>query len=106
MFFGNAQVLKWLALLLFIAVSWFWRKKPLQNKVNSIYCLGAGEQKRENFVSYNKLSKRACVAGIKILNNGGSALEAVREAVVGKIKHFLLIVVTHLFSSIGKQSFN
>lgn len=45
---------------------------------------GAGEQKSKNYAIYNKLSKRACLAGIKVLNDSGNALEAVKQAVISK----------------------
>lgn len=49
-----------------------------------MYYLGAGEHKQRNIPNYNKLSKIACKAGVSVLNNGGTALEAVKQAVIGK----------------------
>lgn len=60
--------------------------------VNVCDCLGAGEHKQRNIPSYNKLSKLACKAGISVLNSGGTALEAVKEAVIGNILLICLFI--------------
>ncbi|KAK9696725.1 Asparaginase [Popillia japonica] len=47
----------------------------------AVHC-GAGQHTEKNYNRYNKLSRQACRAGIQVLKNGGSALEAVKAAVI------------------------
>ncbi|GJQ74419.1 hypothetical protein Trydic_g21289 [Trypoxylus dichotomus] len=47
----------------------------------AVHC-GAGQHTEKNYSKYNKLSRQACRAGMQILKNGGSALEAVKAAVI------------------------
>lgn len=45
--------------------------------------LGAGHHNRKLHKEYRKLCSRACLKGMKVLNEGGSAMEAVKAAIVG-----------------------
>lgn len=45
--------------------------------------VGAGTHKITYHKSYNKLAKIASKAGVDVLKHGGSALEAVKAAIIG-----------------------
>ncbi|KAL3278434.1 hypothetical protein HHI36_013755 [Cryptolaemus montrouzieri] len=47
----------------------------------AVHC-GAGFHNAKYYKEYNKLSKQASEKGIEVLKNGGTALEAVRDAVI------------------------
>lgn len=49
----------------------------------SICYLGAGTHKSKYRNNYNKLAKAASKAGIEVLKKGGTALEAVKAAIIG-----------------------
>ncbi|XP_017785858.1 PREDICTED: threonine aspartase 1-like [Nicrophorus vespilloides] len=47
----------------------------------AVHC-GAGSHSTKHHVKYNKLCSKACRAGMEVIKAGGSALEAVRAAVI------------------------
>ena len=51
---------------------------------------GAGYHKSHG--KYNKLTKLACKAGALILRDGGTALEAVKVAVMGNVTYLLSFI--------------
>lgn len=49
----------------------------------SIYILGAGYYSNKTMRDYKLLSKRACKKGMAVIESGGTALQAVNEAIIG-----------------------
>lgn len=50
-----------------------------------VIILGAGRHKSKYHKEYKKVCNRACRKGMEVLQRGGSALDAVKEAVIGNV---------------------
>lgn len=54
----------------------------------SYFYLGAGSHKHRYRRRYNKLARKASKAGVDVLRSGGSALDAVKAAIIGEFLRF------------------
>lgn len=56
--------------------------------LNVFFLLGAGTHKNRYRHRYNKLARKASKAGVDVLKSGGSALDAVKAAIIGEFFEF------------------